>query len=40
VKDHTNTFLLQTNPLASYLARKGEIDTAIAKVLSGGWYIL
>jgi dTDP-4-amino-4,6-dideoxygalactose transaminase len=40
VKDHTSTFLLPTNPLAFYLAHKGEFDAAIAKVLSGGWYIL
>jgi len=40
VKDHACTFFLQTNPLASYLAHKGEFDAAIAKVLSGGWYIL
>jgi dTDP-4-amino-4,6-dideoxygalactose transaminase len=30
----------QTNPLASYLARKNEIDKAIAAVLESGWYIL
>jgi dTDP-4-amino-4,6-dideoxygalactose transaminase len=40
MKNQTNTFLLPTNPLASYLAHKDEIDAAIAKVLSGGWYIL
>ena len=30
----------QVNPLASYLARKKEIDTAVVAVLEGGWYIL
>jgi dTDP-4-amino-4,6-dideoxygalactose transaminase len=40
VKDHTSEFLLPTNPRAFYLAHKGEIDAAIAKVLNGGWYIL
>src|SRR4030095_14643543 len=39
-KDHTGEFLLPTNPLAFYLAHKGEIDAAIAKVLNGGGYIL
>lgn len=29
-----------SNPLAQYLARKEEIDRAVAKVLSGGWYVL
>lgn len=32
--------ILQTDPLASYLAYKGEIDTAIKETLEGGWYIL
>src|SRR5215831_20031515 len=40
VKDHARTFFLQTNPLAAYLAHKGEFDAAVAKVLGGGWYIL
>src|SRR5215510_721066 len=40
VKDHTSEFLLPSNPRAFYLAHKGEIDAAIAKVLNGGWYIL
>jgi len=39
-KDQPGVFLLPTNPLASYLSRKGEIDAAIAKVLNSGWYIL
>src|SRR5262247_4071725 len=39
-KHHSTEFLLPTNPLAFYLAHKGEIDAAIAKVLNGGWYIL
>ncbi len=30
----------QTNPQASYIAHKAEIDTAIARVLDSGWYIL
>ena len=30
----------QANPLANYLTRKEEIDTAIARVMSGGRYIL
>ena len=29
----------QTDPLASYLERKTEIDAAIQHVLAGGWYI-
>jgi dTDP-4-amino-4,6-dideoxygalactose transaminase len=28
------------NPLASYLARKTEIDAAVHRVLNSGWYIL
>ena len=32
--------ILQTNPKASYLARKDEIDEAIRRVLDSGWYIL
>src|SRR5919108_1283920 len=40
VRDHTSEFLLPTNPRACYLAHKGAIDAAIAKVLNGGWYIL
>jgi len=39
-KHHSGEFLLPANPLASYLAHKGEIDAAIAKVLNGGWYVL
>ena len=31
---------LPTGPLSDYLARKPEIDAAIERVLSGGWYIL
>jgi dTDP-4-amino-4,6-dideoxygalactose transaminase len=30
----------QSNPKASYLAHKEEIDAAMAAVLEGGWYIL
>lgn len=30
----------QCNPKAGYLARKPEIDAAIARVLNSGWYIL
>jgi dTDP-4-amino-4,6-dideoxygalactose transaminase len=30
----------QTDPRAGYLAHKAEIDTAIHRVLDGGWYIL
>ena len=30
----------QTNPKANYLAHKGAIDDAIARVLESGWYIL
>lgn len=30
----------QANPKANYLAHKVEIDTAIARVLNSGWYIL
>ncbi|MGE0719648.1 MAG: DegT/DnrJ/EryC1/StrS family aminotransferase [Alphaproteobacteria bacterium] len=30
----------QTDPRAGYLERKAEIDAAVARVLSGGWYIL
>ena len=30
----------QTDPKASYLAQKAEIDAAIASVLESGWYIL
>ncbi|MGE3316133.1 MAG: DegT/DnrJ/EryC1/StrS family aminotransferase [Planctomycetaceae bacterium] len=33
-------FLLQANPHAGYLARKAEIDAAIARVLANGRYIL
>jgi dTDP-4-amino-4,6-dideoxygalactose transaminase len=34
-----NTILV-ANPGAGYMARKSEIDTAIAEVLESGWYIL
>jgi dTDP-4-amino-4,6-dideoxygalactose transaminase len=30
----------QTDPRASYLAHKSEIDAAIARVLNSGWYVL
>jgi dTDP-4-amino-4,6-dideoxygalactose transaminase len=30
----------QNDPKASYLAQRGEIDAAIARVLDSGWYIL
>ncbi len=30
----------QNDPKAAYLARRGDIDAAIARVLDGGWYIL
>ena len=30
----------QTSPKANYLAHKADIDSAIAEVLTGGWYIL
>jgi dTDP-4-amino-4,6-dideoxygalactose transaminase len=33
-------FLPQANPGASYAAQRKEIDTAVARVLAGGWYIL
>jgi len=32
--------LLCSNPKAQYLAHKDEIDSAIRRVLEGGWYIL
>lgn len=32
--------ILVANPLAAYLARKAEIDSAIHRVLNSGWYIL
>lgn len=32
--------ILCSNPRAQYLAHKAEIDSAIAKVLDSGWYIL
>ncbi len=32
--------ILQSNPKAGYLARKAEIDRAIARVMDSGWYIL
>lgn len=34
------TMILQTNPKASYLANKVEIDAAIQRVLESGFYIL
>ncbi len=34
------SFILQANPHAGYLARKAEIDTAVARVLANGRYIL
>lgn len=30
----------QTDPRAAYLARKGDLDAAIARALDSGWYIL
>lgn len=30
----------QANPLASYVAHREEIDDAVRRVLTGGWYIL
>ncbi len=30
----------QNDPKAAYLARRGDINAAIARVLDGGWYIL
>ena len=33
-------FIPQTNPKASYIAQKADIDAAVAKVLESGWYIL
>jgi dTDP-4-amino-4,6-dideoxygalactose transaminase len=30
----------QTNPKANYLAHQTKIDAAVARVLTGGWYIL
>lgn len=32
--------ILQTDPKASYLSHKAEIDAAISRVLDSGWYIL
>jgi dTDP-4-amino-4,6-dideoxygalactose transaminase len=32
--------LLSSNPRASYLAQKEDIDTAVRRVLESGWYIL
>ena len=32
--------ILQANPLSNYLSHKEEIDKAVSKVLSSGWYIL
>ena len=29
-----------SNPSASYLSHKSEIDSAIARVLDSGWYVL
>lgn len=36
----TKNLILQTNPKASYLACKSEIDSGIHEVLDSGWYIL
>ncbi|WP_159784597.1 DegT/DnrJ/EryC1/StrS family aminotransferase [Sodalinema gerasimenkoae] len=36
----TVTPIPQTNPKASYLSHKAEIDTAIQRTLDSGWYIL
>ena len=33
-------FIPQTDPKAGYLAQRAEIDTATARVLDSGWYIL
>src|SRR6185437_11214794 len=30
----------QSDPKAGYLAQRGDIDAAVARVLAGGWYIL
>lgn len=35
-----SAFIPQANPKAGYLAQQAEIDAAIHKVLSSGWYIL
>ncbi|MCA9978847.1 MAG: DegT/DnrJ/EryC1/StrS family aminotransferase [Anaerolineales bacterium] len=32
--------IVPANPHASYIAHKDEIDTAVARVLNSGWYIL
>jgi dTDP-4-amino-4,6-dideoxygalactose transaminase len=32
--------ITQADPRAAYLARKADIDAAVARVLDGGWYIL
>ncbi|MDR9894881.1 DegT/DnrJ/EryC1/StrS family aminotransferase [Aetokthonos hydrillicola Thurmond2011] len=34
------TVIRQTDPQASYLAHKAEIDAAISRVLDSGWYVL
>ncbi|MBW4694003.1 MAG: DegT/DnrJ/EryC1/StrS family aminotransferase [Lyngbya sp. HA4199-MV5] len=34
------TMIMQTNPKASYLASKAEIDAAIQRVLESGYYVL
>jgi dTDP-4-amino-4,6-dideoxygalactose transaminase len=36
----TPPFIPPANPLASYLAQREEIDAAIKRVLTSGWYIL
>lgn len=39
MKSETVMTIRQTDPLASYLDRKAEIDAAIQEVLASGWYI-
>lgn len=36
----TSLKIVPANPHASYVAHKDEIDTAVARVLDSGWYIL
>jgi|WetSurMetagenome_2_1015567.scaffolds.fasta_scaffold00026_79 dTDP-4-amino-4,6-dideoxygalactose transaminase len=40
LEDSLLTLIPQANPLASYEAQKDAIDSAVRKVLQGGWYIL
>jgi len=40
VPEAISTVIPQTDPKASYLAYQAEIETAITRVLSSGWYIL